>query len=137
MILTSTVTTFTGANQVEWNGYSYFLESDSQVEVNTADTLKITSSYGVHNIELKKTKDQTNFKKELGADQDMFSESEYNSTHRYISNDMDNYGVIVPNDAIKMENGHYVMKDNTEFIEVTGENSMYMISFTTSHQKVS
>ena len=136
MIITSSVTTSTGSTDVVWNGNRYFLEADSNVEVNTDDTLKITSPYSTHNIELKKTRDQTTFNQYLGKDLDTTAEMDYNDTHKYISDDADGYAIIVPKDAVEMNAGHYVIRNNTEFIEVIGDDPMYMITFTSSYEEV-
>lgn len=139
MIITSTATNLTTDSRVEWNGYRYFLEADSNVEVNTDDTLKITSPYSTHNIELKKTRDQSNFKNHFGGGNTIFAEWDYNSTHKCISDESDPnkvYAVIVPSDAIEMKTGHYTLKENTEFIEVNAEDSSYMPSFISSREEV-
>ena len=138
LIITTSVTTTPNANQVEWDGYMYYIEADETVEINDENTLKITSPYDTHNIELKKTTDQSLFKKYLGSDNiSMFSEYPYNDTHMYVSVESGTpYAVIVPNDAIKMDGTHYVIKEGTTFIEVIGKDSMYMSSFTSGHQKV-
>lgn len=136
MIITSSVTGVLNTTQAEWNGYKYFIESDSQVEENSSDVLKITSPYSTHNIELRKTKDQTAFNEHFNSEDGMWSKSEYNSTHTYLSDDSNPFAVIVPNDALEMKDGHYVLKENTEFIEVYGEDPMYMMSFTASHEEV-
>ncbi len=136
MIITSSVTNGLSPTQVEWNGYKYMIESESQVVENTSDVLKITSPHPTHNIELRKTKDQSTFNKHFDTDSGMWSESEYNSTHLYIADDANPYAVIVANDAVEMKDGKYVLKENTEFIEVLGEDPMYMVSFTASHEKV-
>ena len=137
MVITSNVTTSVDASQVEWNGYQYFLESDANVEMNTEDTLKITSPYSTHNIELKKTKDQTTFNKHFGSQSaGMWAENDYDDTHKYLSDESDSYAVIVPNDAIEMKDGKYVIKENTEFIEIIGEDPSFMMSFTSSATKV-
>lgn len=137
LILTSAVNNVN--NPVEWNGYEYLLEPDMQVEVNKEDTLKITSPYAKHNIELKLTKDQTNFKKYLGSDLQTFADYEINGNYKFVEA-FNGYGAIVPSDALELKQtndgqSYYVLKENTEFVEAFGEDSTFLSSFITSRQR--
>ena len=110
-----------------------------QVEVNNGDTLKITSPYAKHNIELKLTKDQTNFKKNLGSDLEVFTDNEINGTHKYVEA-FNGYAAIVPGDALELKitndgQSYYILKENTEFIEGFGEDSSFLSSFIASRQR--
>ena len=138
MVLTTDVVNQTAPSEVEWNGFRYLhFEPDNTVEINNEDTLKVTSQYPSHCIELKKTKDQTNFKEHFGKDGSNAGVSDYNDTHKLMdSMSGDPYAAIVPNDAYEFKGGHYELKENTEFIEVIGGGSDYRMSFLYSVEEV-
>lgn len=119
-------------SQVEWNGAKYMVPGDAEATVSD-DSLIIESPYETHNVQLKKTKDLSNYKKNIEGDYGS-GYSDFNSTHIMISNDKLKYAAIVPKDTVDFESvdNLYQIKGNPEIIEVTGGDSMYMISFVSS-----
>ena len=117
---------------VEWNGMKCFVQPDAEYSIE-GDSFIMKSPFKTHNLELRKTKDLTNYKDNIQTSSNGVAKSSYNSTHSFIISYKNNYGAIVPTDAIDRQKGDpYNLKDNTEIIEVTGENSDYMQSFIAS-----
>ena len=134
MILTASSMNST-PNDVEWNGFNYYIPQDSQATV-TDDSLIVTSSYSGHNVELKKTTDLANYKSNIQKDFANVEKIVYNDTHDFYLNRGMNYGALVPNDAVDGPNADpYKIKENTEIIEITGGNPDYMDSFIASAYK--
>lgn len=134
MIITSSVSD-TRVDTVEWNGLKYFVHDDSEAKV-TDDSLIVTSSFSAHNLKLIKTSDLTNYNKNIRDDWQNVGVSTFNETHDFYLNSKLNYGAIVPHEAREKLNGDpYKLKGNPEIIEVTGENSEYMMSFVSSAYK--
>ena len=79
---------------VKWegDGYTYILSSDMKYEKDE-NTFNITSSYGPNNYKLKKTTDQTNFRKYFkNTILDCYS-TPRNLTHTIIVNPDENFAV--------------------------------------------
>lgn len=112
---------------VKWNGVSYRVPGDCQYCA-TEDSLIVTSPYHSHNIELKKTKDLTNFNKNL--QKQYVTAMPINSTHKMLSNSGSNYGAIVASgDLSPLGDNPYNLKKNSEIVEVHWQNSNFMNSF--------
>ena len=109
---------------VEWNGNKYSPPPDVKAEV-TQDTLKFDSPYDSHDLELKKTKDQTNFNKYIAGDDVTASiQTPYNTTHTLILNEGKKFGAIVANDEFEnTDDGTIKLKGNPEIIELTFKNA--------------
>ncbi|MBQ2652716.1 MAG: hypothetical protein IJF83_04105 [Methanobrevibacter sp.] len=118
--------------RVEWNGMTCFIEQDSAYTFDNT-TFTLTSPFPSHNLQLKKTRDSTNYDDNIRDDFNGVTKVDYNATHCFLLNAKNKYGAIVPNDAIiKSAGDPYKLEDNTEIIEVTGENPRYMDSFIAS-----
>lgn len=115
--------------KVEWNGMRCFIEQDSSYSIDN-DTFTLTSPFPSHNLQLKKTRDLTNYDDYLRNDYNGVTKVDYNSTHCFLFKAENKYGAIVPIDAIRKSSGDpYKLEDNTEIIEVTGSNPGYIQSF--------
>lgn len=120
--------TINAGQPVEWNGVLFSPSPDVEVEV-TADTLRFDSPYDSHDVELKKTKDQSNFNQYIGGD-NIFDcwQTPYNETHTLIVNDGKNFAVIIANDDFDDADGPVVLKGNPDLVEVTFSDSQFLIS---------
>ena len=114
---------------VEWNGIRFSPPSDVKAEV-TADTLTFDSPYDSHDMELKKTTDQTNFNKYIGGE-NIYNgcwNTPYNDTHTMFVNDAQKFAIIIANDDFDDSGGSVVLKGNPNLIEVTFNNVEFMLS---------
>ena len=131
LIMISSITeAFSSAEStVTWDGHDFMIPGDSEATV-TEDSLIVTSPYATHNVEIKKTKDLSNYKKNIEGQYDC-GYFDVNSTHVMISNDKLNYAAIVPKDSVdfKSVDNLYQIKGNPQIIEMTGGDSSYMMSF--------
>ena len=117
-------------DSVKWegDGYTYVLSSDMKYEKDE-NTFNITSSYEPNNYKLKKTTDQTNFRKffkNSGLD------SYYtprNLTHTIIVNQEENFAVIVPTESFKTTDRGFELNGTPEIIEIQAKDISEIYNF--------
>ena len=115
------------STKVNWNGVTYMVPADCEYCA-TEDSLIVTSPYHSHNIELKKTKDFTNFNKNL--QKQTVVTMHLNNTHNLYMNPTSNYGAIVLRDDVSpVGDNPYNLKKNSEIVDVHWQNTNFMNSF--------
>lgn len=119
-----------GIETVKWegDGYTYILTSDMKYQMDE-NTFNVTSPYEPNNYMMKKTNDQTNFRKYFKNSLTDAYSTPRNLTHTILVNGQENFAVIVPTESFKTTDRGYELNGTPEIIEIQMKDSSGIASF--------